>query len=220
MALYLAIYTLIACLGAGALVNAQQPTQKGISQELFDRFSFFAEYAAGCHDGVDCGAGNCLNVTSANTTTIAEFNSTSLYNQGVSGFVLLDHTHELIVLQFVDPPGILEDLVQHQKNVTLAPVTKAMAQYRNYKIVFVGHSLGAALATVAAAEFRTYGHNVTLYSYASPSVGNYELSELISTQAQGETYRLAHCNDIIPRILCNGAGPPFFPDYSQLSPEY
>ncbi|RAH69701.1 lipase family protein [Aspergillus aculeatinus CBS 121060] len=222
----------------------------GISQELFDRFSFFAEYAAGCHDGVDCGAGNCPNVTNANTTTVAEFNSTSLYNQGVSGFVTLDHTNELIVLQFGGTntcPKVDVDLDYdfvnvttfgaascsgcqiHQgfwrtwintKNVTLPPVERAMAQYSEYEVVFVGHSLGAALATVGAAEFRTHGPNVTVYSYASPSVGNFELSEFISNQTSGVTYRLTHSDDIVPRILYDAAWMWFIPDYSQLSPEY
>ncbi|PYI25224.1 alpha/beta-hydrolase [Aspergillus indologenus CBS 114.80] len=212
--------------------------------------SSFAEYAAGCHDGVDCGAGNCPNVTSANTTTIAESNSTSLYNQGVSGFVTLDHTNELIVLQFggtntcpkvdVDVDYDFVNLTKfgaascsgcqiHQrfwrtwtntKNVTLPPVERAMAQYSAYEIVFVGHSLGVALAAVEAAEFRTHGPNVTVYSYASPSVENFELSEFISNQTNGVTYRLTHSDDIVPRILHDAALLSFIPDYSQLSPEY
>lgn len=54
----------------------------------------------------------------------------------------------------------------------LDAVKEAASQYPDYKIVAVGHSLGGALATVAAAEMRNAGYTVDLVSpeTSSPSI--------------------------------------------------
>ncbi|KAB8067450.1 alpha/beta-hydrolase [Aspergillus leporis] len=251
MVLYLTLCGIILSLGSAVLGIAIEPIRRDVPNELLSNFTLFSQYAAGCHAGQDCGHENCLNVTNANITTVASFNSSSLEAQGVSGFVVVDHSHEIIVLQFggtntcpkfdIDVEfGLIDASIianascpgcevhrgfwtawNNTKNVTLPPVRDAVANYSNYQIVFVGHSLGGALATVGAADFRAQGHNVTLYSYAAPSVGNYELSKFITNQAAGATYRLTHSTDVVPRVLYDlSMKVRFLPQYSQLSPEY
>ncbi|PHH63252.1 hypothetical protein CDD82_1909 [Ophiocordyceps australis] len=48
------------------------------------------------------------------------------------------------------------------------------------RIVFTGHSYGGAVATIAAAHYRAYGHIVDLYTYGSPRVGNSFFAEFAS----------------------------------------
>ena len=50
----------------------------------------------------------------------------------------------------------------------LDTVDKAITKYPNYQIISVGNSLGAAIATLAAASLRGHGHHVILYSYGGP----------------------------------------------------
>lgn len=41
-------------------------------------------------------------------------------------------------------------------------VDDAVSQYPDYKLVFTGHSLGGALATIAAMVLRDAGHTIDL----------------------------------------------------------
>ncbi|PYH44052.1 lipase family protein [Aspergillus saccharolyticus JOP 1030-1] len=83
---------------------------------------------------------------------------------------------------------------------------------RDYVLVLVGYSLGAAVATLAAADLRTRGYQATLYAYASPRVGNAALARYITNQ--GNNYRFTHTNDPIPKL------PLLIMDYVHISPEY
>jgi hypothetical protein len=67
-----------------------------------------------------------------------------------------------------------------------------------------GHSLGGAIATLAAYHAITYHPNVYLYTFGSPRVVNSLLGKKISRLLQGRSYRCVHGVDIVPRI------PPLF----------
>lgn len=58
---------------------------------------------------------------------------------------------------------------------------------------FTGHSLGAALATLAA---QRYGNVRGLYTYGSPRVGDQEFKN----EFQVKTYRFVNNNDIVTRV--------------------
>ena len=92
-------------------------------------------------------------------------------------------------------------------------VKAAKAAHPNYKLVTTGHSLGAAVATLAAATLRKAGIPIELYTYGSPRVGNKAFAEFVTNQAGGE-YRLTHSADPIPRL------PPIIFNYRHTSPEY
>jgi alpha-beta hydrolase superfamily lysophospholipase len=46
----------------------------------------------------------------------------------------------------------------------VSKLASAVQQYPGYAVVITGHSLGAALATLAAAELRTQGYSMALVS--------------------------------------------------------
>lgn len=50
------------------------------------------------------------------------------------------------------------------KDGVRAALTAAKAQHPDYAIIFTGHSLGAAIVTLAAAELRQQGFNAALVS--------------------------------------------------------
>lgn len=104
-----------------------------------------------------------------------------------TGFVSLDHTNELIVvsfrgsrsisnfignLNFVLVPwsictgctahlGVLESW-NAARPLVLDAVNSAKSSHPDYQVVSTGHSLGGALATLAAADIRKSGHDVEL----------------------------------------------------------
>ena len=72
----------------------------------------------------------------------------------------------------------------------------------NTRIFIAGHSLGGALATIAAfhIHFSTVipFKNPTLYSFASPRVGDRDFAG--NFQQLTESYRIANSEDIIPKV--------------------
>lgn len=97
------------------------------------------------------------------------------------------------------------------------PVSKAIKEtldsHSDYDLIVVGHSLGAAVATLAAADLRTKGHPLAkLYAYASPRVANPALAKFIT--AQKNNYRFTHTNDPVPKLPLLSMG------YVHVSPEY
>lgn len=208
--------------------------------EFFSEYSA-AAYCLGNNNSpntkVTCPQGNCARVEAANTTTLTEFEN-SLASD-VTGFVATDTTNKLIVLSFrgsrsvrnwitniVFPAGattICSDCLAHtgfwiswleaQRNV-MAAITKARAQYPDYKIVATGHSLGGALASLAAGAMRKQGITVDLYTYGAPKVGLQGISDYLSNTSNGQNYRVTHKNDPVPKL------PPAFLGFRHISPEY
>lgn len=96
---------------------------------------------------------------------------------------------------------------------TLAAVRAAKAANPTYKVVATGHSLGGAVATLAAAYIRQAGIAADLYTYGSPRVGNVAFVAFVTDQPGGE-YRVTHTDDPVPRL------PPILLNYRHTSPEY
>lgn len=102
------------------------------------------------------------------------------------------------------------------KNSTLALVDAARQAYPNYTVVATGHSLGGAVATIAAAHLRAAGTPSALYTFGSPRVGNQGFVDFVAAQP-GPQFRVTHANDPVPRV------PPSWSllgGYRHLSPEY
>jgi predicted lipase len=78
-------------------------------------------------------------------------------------------------------------------------VQSARQSYPDFSIVTTGHSLGAAMATMAGAWLRHDGYPCDIYTYGSPRIGNEKLADYISQQA-GNNYRITHINDPVPRL--------------------
>ena len=126
---------------------------------------------------VKCPQGNCPLVEAANATTMLEFENTKLTD--TTGFVAVDDTNRLIILSFrgsmswknlntdIDmskvPTGWCDDCNAHEgfwdawgevREPILSMVDHALAEHPDYRIIVTGHSLGAAIATLAATDMR------------------------------------------------------------------
>ncbi|PRP84761.1 Lipase family protein [Planoprotostelium fungivorum] len=83
-------------------------------------------------------------------------------------------------------------------------------------IYFTGHSLGAAISTVALADLVSGGiinstdHPIHLYSFGSPRCGNEEFAEYVNNNTV-ESWRVTHWKDPIPR------NPPLFTGYHHVA---
>ena len=132
---------------------------------------------------------------STGATTLLEFQ-----NEGAAdatGYVAVDHVNNLIVIAFRGSESVANWL--GNVNIGLAPysfcagcavhagfydswnsvkpqvgstLATAMQTWPSYMIVATGHSLGAAMAALAAAELRTTGIQMSLYTYGQPMIGN------------------------------------------------
>ncbi|KZF24362.1 alpha/beta-hydrolase [Xylona heveae TC161] len=88
-------------------VQAAPLETRSISQDLFNKFNLFEQYAAAAYcannnnspgNKVTCPPGNCPLVEASNTVTSLEFQNSLLTD--VTGFVAIDSTHSLIVVSF------------------------------------------------------------------------------------------------------------------------
>ena len=109
------------------------------------------------------------------------------------------------------------------RDETLNAVATALAAHPSAAIVATGHSLGGAIATIAAAELRAKGYTVDLLTYGSPRIGNKGLVSFLSSQgpvgAIGSSgvshYRITHMDDPVPQL------PPTLAfNYYHTSPEF
>ncbi|XP_067952090.1 lipase ZK262.3-like [Watersipora subatra] len=89
-----------------------------------------------------------------------------------------------------------------------------MSQYPNYTVKFSGHSLGGALASIAAFKFIQEGRlskdEVTLYTYGMPRVGD-KLYAAEHDRRVDSSFRLVNYKDCIPhfpmcRVSCSAQG--------------
>jgi hypothetical protein len=208
--------------------------------QFFSQYSA-ASYCLGNNNSpntkITCPQGNCGRIEAADTNTLTEFEN-SLASD-VTGFVATDSTNKLIVLSFrgsrsvrnwltnfnfptvvtticptcVASTGFWSSWLEAQDKV-LAAIEEARAQYPDYKIVATGHSLGGALASIAAGVLRSQGTTVDLYTYGAPKVGFESLAKYLSQTDMGQTFRVTHKADPVPKL------PPALLGYRHISPEY
>ncbi|KAK0100363.1 hypothetical protein ONS95_008317 [Cadophora gregata] len=170
---------------------------------------------------ISCGNNACPAVAANSVTNYAYLG----FDQSqVSGYVGIDSANKAIVISYkgtkslanliadlLIPKESCSELVKgcklHQgffyawgdvKSTTMRAVRSAKATYPSYSIVLTGHSLGGAVATIAAAYLRKEGYACDVYSYGSPRVGNEAFVNFVDAQA-GAHYRVTHTDDPIPR---------------------
>lgn len=156
----------------------------------------------------------------------------------VTGYVAVDNTNKLIVVSFrgsasIDAwrtnlefdtvsTDICSGCTAHRgfwkswvdaRDRVIPAVKQASTTFPSYSVVVTGHSLGGAIATLAAAQLRNTGYTVALYNFGSPRIGGATISTYITNQAGGN-YRLTHWNDPIPKLPLLTMG------YVHISPEY
>eukprot|EP00475_Leptophrys_vorax_P037590 TRINITY_DN649_c0_g1_i1.p1 TRINITY_DN649_c0_g1~~TRINITY_DN649_c0_g1_i1.p1 ORF type:complete len:453 (-),score=121.41 TRINITY_DN649_c0_g1_i1:40-1398(-) len=83
-------------------------------------------------------------------------------------------------------------------------VRAGVAAYNPKGIIITGHSLGSALATLAAYDLANQGYPVhSVYTFASPRVGNPYFVDLFSEvlgSVGGKMYRIANSADIVTQV--------------------
>lgn len=70
-------------------------------------------------------------------------------------------------------------------------------------LYFTGHSLGGALATLAAYKTLTYRSEVqitALYTFGSPRAVHLPLAEAINKELAGKIHRVVNYTDVVPRV--------------------
>jgi triacylglycerol lipase len=73
-------------------------------------------------------------------------------------------------------------------------------RHHQIPLFVTGHSLGGAIATLAAYHAVTHHPDIYLYTFGSPRVTNRLLGQKVSTVLQGRSYRCVHGDDIVPRV--------------------
>ena len=74
-------------------------------------------------------------------------------------------------------------------------------QTRGQSVWFTGHSLGAALATLAAAEMMVDDRPVHgLYTFGQPRVGDPDFADRFNQRIGGSAFRYVNNNDIVTRV--------------------
>jgi len=103
------------------------------------------------------------------------------------------------------------------RDMIVPNVEKATAKNPDYRFIVVGHSLGGALATIAAADFRNrspwFLEHTEVFSYGSPRVGDFLTVRFLSEQS-AKSYRVTASDDPVPRVPWTNLG------YMHTSPEY
>ncbi|KAM3498442.1 hypothetical protein MY10362_008239 [Beauveria mimosiformis] len=87
----------------------------------------------------------------------------------------------------------------------------------SYRVVITGHSLGGAVATVAAPYLRTKGIACDLYTYGSPRVGNQEFANLVTNDGNFSA-RITNGNDFVASVPFGSLVPLGL--YAHTYPEY
>lgn len=154
--------------------------------------------------------------------------------QGSHGFLAVDRTANLAVLSFRgtdsgDPTDLMDDInamprpwkgpgkvhsgFDEALGEILDQITTGLEAVDGLRLLFTGHSLGAAMATLAASLHLP----AALYTYGSPRVGDAEFASAMQ-QKPLDIHRYVDCCDIVARIPPEGVfgyahiGKPFYID--------
>lgn len=88
-------------------------------------------------------------------------------------------------------------------------LTMALENYPNYPLVLVGHSLGGAVAAIAALEFQVLGYNPTVTTFGEPRIGNAALAAYLDARfkltpvlpSENPAFRrVTHIDDPVPLL--------------------
>ncbi|KAK5164894.1 uncharacterized protein LTR77_009558 [Saxophila tyrrhenica] len=183
------------------------------------------------------------NIYDSNGATTIAYSFLKVDERKTTGLIMLDHAHKALVITFrgtisdadweTNLEFVLEDasdvcgkgckahagFFASWRGVSDIVTTKWRAlsqQYPQYSTIITGHSLGGAIAHLCAAGLKTVGPNaaMSLYSYASPRVGNEVFASFINQRFGANIYRFTHLDDPIPRLPGRLLG------FVHTSPEY
>jgi len=97
---------------------------------------------------------------------------------------------------------------QNTRCTIIPHVEEALGKYPDYKLVLVGHSLGGAVATIAALEFQARGYEPHVTTFGEPRLGNREFNQYINHKFNLNAtspddalfWRVTHVDDPVPLL--------------------
>jgi len=87
-------------------------------------------------------------------------------------------------------------------NKTIGSVELLKKRFPEYQILVTGHSYGASCSQLLGMELVKAGHQVLMYNYGQPRVGDGLYSEFVNSKIS-ELYRTTHNKDMIPHVPPN-----------------
>lgn len=93
----------------------------------------------------------------------------------------------------------------HTRAAILPALTEAISTHPSYTLTLVGHSLGGAIAALAALDFTARGWSPHVTTFGEPRVGNPALASYIDARFDAGTpasryHRVTHASDPIPLL--------------------
>ncbi|CAG7928653.1 unnamed protein product [Penicillium olsonii] len=197
---------------------------------------YLNDYTAKTGYKINCDKGNCPDVEKNGGTIFYDFSNDTITD--TAGFIAVDDIKKAIVLAFRGSYSVRNWIADASFPYTSTGICTgceaelgfwgswkavreniqsqlhdAFSQNSDYELIVTGHSLGAAIASLAAADLRSNGYpEAKMYAYAAPRVANAKLAKHITDQ--GNNYRFTHINDPVPKLPLLAMG------YVHISPEY
>ncbi|KKY29691.1 putative feruloyl esterase a [Diaporthe ampelina] len=103
--------------------------------------------------------------------------------------------------------GYLGQYVSVQDDI-VTTLTSSLASSPSYQLVVTGHSMGGALASLAAASLQGQNFTLTAYTYGQPRTGDQAYADYVDTVFTGAStmIRATHSNDGVPQIPAQSDG--------------
>ncbi|KAE8391118.1 putative feruloyl esterase A [Aspergillus alliaceus] len=220
MKTFTSMHAMILALSARAGLAA---ITQGISEGAYGRLVEMATISQAAY-------ANLCNIPSTLTTAGKIYNAET----DINGWVLRDDSRQEIVTVFRGTGS--EKNLQLDTNYTQAPfdtlpqcsgcavhggyyvgwisvkdqveylIQQQASQYPSYSLAITGHSLGASMAAISAAQLSATYNNVTVYTFGEPRTGNQAYASYIDETFQATNpdttkfYRVTHTNDGIPNV--------------------
>lgn len=93
------------------------------------------------------------------------------------------------------------------RKVILPQLTEAISNHPNYTLTLVGHSLGGAVAALAALDLKARGWNPRVTTFGEPRIGNAALASYLNARfeigpfpANNSYHRVTHASDPVPLL--------------------
>ena len=101
------------------------------------------------------------------------------------------------------PYGVVHRGFYHQFLAVQAQLEQVLSQFPNRPILLTGHSLGGAVATIAAAEWHNKYNIRAIYTYGQPAVGRGDFVPFMNNSYGTKFFRFVNNNDIVPQVPPN-----------------
>lgn len=217
----------------GAVAGTLSPTLVSVAGEMqpldWVRTRRYTRYAAAAY----CSGALLENFECRSCTGMGGRYLTSMGNSflDTSGYIAVDESDRRIVVAFRGTRGAVNTLIdvfavpvpvlggplgslvhagfnaamESMATSFLPAIRSLLAQpeYAGYTVAVVGHSLGGAIASLAAVKLHTglgvAWERMELYTYGQPRVGNFVFAKWLSQQPIGSS-RVVHHNDPVPHL--------------------